>query len=351
MKMARYKLEKGAISKRQLSLDFGFNAKHLRTLLEKGILARKGYGVAEASVRLLQEGEHFVVCCECGARQASITLKHLRACSGLTLSKYQKAHPQAPLASSLTISRRSKTEAQRSHQSETLKVRFQTAEGTLTRRQISTASKRLHHELGYREVAADFLRKLNQDPEHRRARGVESKARWESGSQREAVAKWHAENRERSLLLAQHARSHIKRRFSKLHRYVKAELISSGLDEFVTEYEVGYYSIDEALPRLQLAVEVDGCYWHGCVVCGHAGVGSILVYDARKTTYLEARGWSILRLREHEINMDWHDCLSRVRREIQRLEGVKDGLRDPRGNSESLLVGWAARSVRGPFYE
>ncbi len=37
---------------------------------------------------------------------------------------------------------------------------------------------------------------------------------------------------------------------------------------FEPQYPVGYYRLDSYLPAYKLAIEVDGCDWHGCLLCG-----------------------------------------------------------------------------------
>lgn len=70
------------LSKRQLRLNYGFNARHLETLLEEGVLLyepnptsslrRK---ISTSSLQNLVEGKHYVICKECGSYQAQITSK------------------------------------------------------------------------------------------------------------------------------------------------------------------------------------------------------------------------------------------------------------------------------------
>ena len=70
--------------------------------------------------------------------------------------------------------------------------------------------------------------------------------------------------------------------------------------------------MDEALPGKKIAIEIDGCYWHGCLVCGFEGHPDTLRLDRRKKTYLLKRGWRIFRIPEHEVKKD----LQQVVREV-----------------------------------
>lgn len=83
-------------------------------------------------------------------------------------------------------------------------------------------------------------------------------------------------------------------------------LESFGL-EISAQRIVGYYRIDFAVitRRGRFAIEVDGCYFHGCRECGLMRDDARARYqrerDARKTKYLTEQGWVVLRIPEHLI--------------------------------------------------
>ena len=66
------------------------------------------------------------------------------------------------------------------------------------------------------------------------------------------------------------------------------------------------------LPGKRIAVFVDGCFWHGCPQCRkHEGlrdeswvnkIAGNRARDRRVTAELEAEGWTVLRVPEHDIN-------------------------------------------------
>ena len=68
---------------------------------------------------------------------------------------------------------------------------------------------------------------------------------------------------------------------------------------------------DIVFPKKRLAIFVDGCFWHGCTVCGkHIGLTSEpwlskieanKKRDQRITSELKAQGWTVLRIPEHDI--------------------------------------------------
>lgn len=310
--MTNFKLLPGAVSKRSLVTSYGFNLKHLHLLISFGVLKVLGQGVDEASLGNLREGEHYVVCLECGARQAAITPKHLRACSGLDLEKYKMSHPEAPLASSVTDEARAKSDVQKRRQSEVLRARFQTPVGEVTRKQISESSKRFM-QTGYREKATVHLRRYVE--EHRDVFVKSSRKMWQDPEFRSRMSQIH---RERNARLgsapgsASHARGFITKTFSKPHRIFEAALIEAGVQGLQREFLVGYYRVDEAVPDKKVAIEVDGCYWHGCEKCGFLGHPDILKLDRRKTTYLLKRGWKILRVPEHRVKENLQEAVREV---------------------------------------
>lgn len=68
-------------------------------------------------------------------------------------------------------------------------------------------------------------------------------------------------------------------------------------------------SIDIAFTRAQVAVFIDGCFWHGCPKHGEVPAANSTWWmaklarnrerDVATTAHLEALGWTVLRLWEH----------------------------------------------------
>lgn len=300
----------------QIYKRYGLTPFTVRALVADGTLPSGD--ISEADMGSLVDGRDYVTCQNCRKWVTEVTTTHLRGCSGNTRAQYLVQHPGVVWRTTRAESRKAKTPEQRQAQSEKLKTRFKTPEGQETRRQISEAAKKL--QAGeYGAVAAQHLRQLNAQPEQRAARSVEFKARWDSGELRKKMAAWHEANRDKVLASAANARRHIHKHFTKIHAAVKEALLEAGLTGFVTEHPVGWYSVDEALVDIKLAVEVDGCWWHGCAICGHPGVGNIKHTDARKSTYLKNRGWTMLRLPEHDVKADINECINRVREAVEKL--------------------------------
>ncbi len=83
---------------------------------------------------------------------------------------------------------------------------------------------------------------------------------------------------------------------------------------------------DVVFPGRKVAVFIDGCFWHGCPhhyvrPCSREEFWSGKLRenvdrDRRQTLALEAAGWRVVRLWEHEIYETLEDCVARVRAAI-----------------------------------
>lgn len=78
---------------------------------------------------------------------------------------------------------------------------------------------------------------------------------------------------------------------------------------------------DFAFPRQRVAVFVDGCFWHGCSDCYRLPRTRTSYWDAKRkrnklrdkavTRQLNAKGWTVVRIWEHELKAP-HQYLSRL---------------------------------------
>lgn len=76
---------------------------------------------------------------------------------------------------------------------------------------------------------------------------------------------------------------------------------------------------DIAWRGIQLAVFIDGCFWHGCPKHATrpqaneewwaAKLDGNIARDCRTTADLQARGWTVLRFWEHEVPADVADAI------------------------------------------
>jgi len=78
---------------------------------------------------------------------------------------------------------------------------------------------------------------------------------------------------------------------------------------------------DFCFPEAQVAVFVDGCFWHGCPRCGHIPKSNREYWtkkidrnkdrDNRISLELRENGWQVVRIWEHELEND-SDVVSRI---------------------------------------
>jgi DNA mismatch endonuclease (patch repair protein) len=114
---------------------------------------------------------------------------------------------------------------------------------------------------------------------------------------------------------------------------IRSALHASGL-RFRVSYpvpELARCTIDIAFPGRRLALFVDGCFWHDCPEHGtrpktnadrwSAKLAANRARDARVDEHMKARGWTVLRVWEHE---DVASVCARIR----------ECLADPNGGSD-----------------
>ncbi len=68
---------------------------------------------------------------------------------------------------------------------------------------------------------------------------------------------------------------------------------------------------DMVFPRKRVVIFVDGCFWHGCADCNKASklsgqfwtekIATNQERDQRVTVILQAEGWTVLRIPEHDV--------------------------------------------------
>jgi len=72
----------------------------------------------------------------------------------------------------------------------------------------------------------------------------------------------------------------------------------------VSEYEVGSYYIDFAIPHLHIAIELDGHDYHK--------TKAQRTNDARRERFLEREGWRVIRFTGSEVYRDARYCVNEV---------------------------------------
>jgi len=109
----------------------------------------------------------------------------------------------------------------------------------------------------------------------------------------------------------------------------------------VAQYPVGRYRIDFALPRLKLAVELDGHDYHK--------TKEQRTHDAKRDRALGADGWSVLRFTGSEVFRDPAQCVSEVSEEIRRRDLLALEARTTRRQSSGAALTLAYASAEdGP---
>lgn len=79
----------------------------------------------------------------------------------------------------------------------------------------------------------------------------------------------------------------------------------------------------------KVAVHVDGCFWHGCAVCNRRlpvanrtlwaeKISGNRARDRRVDRQLRARGWSVVRVWEHELRVSRDDVVRRLVRSLRQ---------------------------------
>ncbi len=89
---------------------------------------------------------------------------------------------------------------------------------------------------------------------------------------------------------------------------------------------------DVVFSRLKIVIFVDGCFWHRCPEHGakpktNASFWSDKlkrnkVRDAEVTALLEAEGWTVVRIWEHEIKQDLAAALARVKNLLEQQQRI-----------------------------
>ena len=109
---------------------------------------------------------------------------------------------------------------------------------------------------------------------------------------------------------------------STLHRRGLRYRIHARLDDVPCQ-------VDIAFPRARVVVFVDGCFWHRCPEHGvrprtnahywEAKIARNLERDLRNTEELEAAGWKVVRVWEHEAPSEAAERITELVRSRQAL--------------------------------
>lgn len=97
------------------------------------------------------------------------------------------------------------------------------------------------------------------------------------------------------------------RSWSKSRTTIESKVLfalkESGI-RFIEQKGFKGFFYDFYLPDQRILIEVDGCFWHGCSICGIEGYPIKVRNDAAKDKLACNLGMTLLRLPEHSINGD-----------------------------------------------
>ena len=143
--------------------------------------------------------------------------------------------------------------------------------------------------------------KLNETPEQKERRRLNSLGRRMSLEAREKIRLWHIENRGKQV-----------KKDTGIELAIEAELTKRGLT-FIKQHPLfGISIVDFFLPEYNLVIQCDGCYWHNCPSHYPQHNKNQSLKDATKDNALRNRGLTVYRFWEHEINESASNCLFKI---------------------------------------
>ena len=90
---------------------------------------------------------------------------------------------------------------------------------------------------------------------------------------------------------------------------------------------------DFAFPKHQVAVFVDGCFWHGCPKCYTRPKTNRAFWDRKRETniardrhvtrQLRGRGWKVIRIWQHSLKKSPKVCLTRIHRTLATVGSTR----------------------------
>lgn len=274
-------------------------------------VTKHGRNATRAAKRRGFPDELLVECLECGKRLARIHRGHLRV-HGMTLEEYQQKHPGSPLFSDAYDQER-REKIRRTWDDPTVRRRI--VESQREGRADPEAQKRnleVRSQPEYRNHLSEAIRASWRNPDVRdKKMGV-----FRSEEFRSKIAE--ISERKMAEIQANWEQTPPGKRIpttSGPHRRLKAVLEERRLS-FASNKRVGPFCPDEVCQDRKIAIEVDGCFWHGCP--DHASKDlsprqeKQRKHDAEEGRYMEKNGWKLLRFWEHDIKRDLAGCVLKV---------------------------------------
>lgn len=112
---------------------------------------------------------------------------------------------------------------------------------------------------------------------------------------------------------------------------LRAILIRAGISGWHLQSKELLGVPDFVFERERLVIFVDGCFWHGCPSCYRRPSASRKYWDSkvkrnkardnRQRAMLRRRGWSVMRIWEHELKKP-EKVLGRIRKMLSKAESA-----------------------------
>lgn len=110
---------------------------------------------------------------------------------------------------------------------------------------------------------------------------------------------------------------------------LRKALFNLGLSGYRINYKKLPGRPDIVYIKRKLAIFINGCYWHGCAVCGWKAPKNNTAFwvnkiernkarDEEKKMALEALGYKVLTVWEHELKKDLSPVIERIRSLLPR---------------------------------
>jgi DNA mismatch endonuclease (patch repair protein) len=94
---------------------------------------------------------------------------------------------------------------------------------------------------------------------------------------------------------------------------VEKELINKGIP-YIKQHPLHKVAIvDFYLPKLNIVIQCDGCYWHNCPIHNLKPLNGRTEKDLRQDFVLKSNKVTIYRFWEHEINESATDCIKKIK--------------------------------------
>jgi DNA mismatch endonuclease Vsr len=118
---------------------------------------------------------------------------------------------------------------------------------------------------------------------------------------------------------------------TSLEQQLATAMWAAGIRGWRRNLRVEHTRPDFAFSRPQVAVFVDGCFWHGCPQCcrrpatnthyWRAKLARNVERDTEQSRRLEDAGWTVVRFWGHELLADSDTCAVRVKLATDVLRG------------------------------